>query len=59
MQDLGLISMITMKLYKFEFDRRMSDGLFLQCCREVAEKHKEVQFREMYLDTVCLNVRTG
>ncbi|XP_071794835.1 probable isocitrate dehydrogenase [NAD] subunit alpha, mitochondrial isoform X1 [Asterias amurensis] len=35
---------------------RMSDGLFLQCCREVAEKHKEVQFREMYLDTVCLNM---
>ncbi len=34
----------------------MSDGLFLQCCREVAEKHREVQFREMYLDTVCLNM---
>lgn len=35
---------------------RMSDGLFLRCCREVAEKHRDVKFREMYLDTVCLNM---
>ena len=34
----------------------MSDGLFLKCCREVAEKHRDIKFREMYLDTVCLNV---
>lgn len=34
----------------------MSDGLFLQCCREVAEKHPEIKYKEMYLDTVCLNV---
>lgn len=35
---------------------RLSDGLFLQCCREVAEKHPEIKYDEMYLDTVCLNV---
>ncbi|CAG2161984.1 unnamed protein product [Oppiella nova] len=35
---------------------RMSDGLFLQCCREVAEHHPEIKYKEMYLDTVCLNV---
>ncbi|TNN86879.1 Isocitrate dehydrogenase [NAD] subunit alpha, mitochondrial [Liparis tanakae] len=35
---------------------RMSDGLFLRKCREAAEKHKDVKFNEMYLDTVCLNV---
>lgn len=34
----------------------MSDGLFLRCCREAAEKHKEVKFEEKYLDTVCLNM---
>lgn len=34
----------------------MSDGLFLRKCREAAEKHKDVKFTEMYLDTVCLNV---
>lgn len=35
---------------------RMSDGLFLKCCRQVAEKSKDIKFREMYLDTVCLNM---
>ncbi|KAL5004283.1 hypothetical protein ScPMuIL_017739 [Solemya velum] len=35
---------------------RMSDGLFLKCCRHVAEKHKEIKFKETYLDTVCLNM---
>lgn len=35
---------------------RMSDGLFLRCCREVASKHKNIRFKEMYLDTVCLNL---
>jgi len=34
----------------------MSDGLFLKCCRHVAEKNPDVKFTEMYLDTVCLNV---
>ena len=34
----------------------MSDGLFLQCCREVAEKHPDIKYSEMYLDTVCLNM---
>ena len=36
--------------------RRMSDGLFLKCCRHVAESNKDIKYREMYLDTVCLNV---
>lgn len=35
---------------------RMSDGLFLQCCRDAAEKYPEIKFNEMYLDTVCLNM---
>ncbi|OWF47932.1 isocitrate dehydrogenase [NAD] subunit alpha, mitochondrial [Mizuhopecten yessoensis] len=35
---------------------RMSDGLFLKCCRQVAEENKDIRFREMYLDTVCLNM---
>ncbi|XP_045467952.1 probable isocitrate dehydrogenase [NAD] subunit alpha, mitochondrial isoform X2 [Harmonia axyridis] len=35
---------------------RMSDGLFLRCCREMAQKYKEVKFEERYLDTVCLNM---
>jgi len=35
---------------------RMSDGLFLRCCREAAEKYPQIRFEEKYLDTVCLNM---
>jgi isocitrate dehydrogenase (NAD+) len=35
---------------------RMSDGLFLRCCRDMAVKYPEVKFEEHYLDTVCLNM---
>ena len=35
---------------------RMSDGLFLKCCREAAEAHPGIKFEERYLDTVCLNM---
>jgi len=35
---------------------RMSDGLFLRCCREAAQKHPEIKFEEKYLDTVCLTM---
>lgn len=36
--------------------RRMSDGLFLRCCRDTADKFPEIKFEEKYLDTVCLNM---
>ncbi|XP_039758298.1 probable isocitrate dehydrogenase [NAD] subunit alpha, mitochondrial isoform X2 [Pararge aegeria] len=35
---------------------RMSDGLFLRCCRDLATKYPSVTFEERYLDTVCLNM---
>jgi len=35
---------------------RMSDGLFIRCCRQAAEEYPEVQFEEAYLDTVVLNM---
>jgi len=35
---------------------RMSDGLFLKCCRDAAQKNRDIKFEEMYLDTVCLNM---
>lgn len=40
----------------FPFFRRMSDGLFLRCCREAAKKFPEIKFEERYLDTVCLTM---
>jgi len=35
---------------------RMSDGLFIRCCRQAAEEYPEINFEEQYLDTVCLNM---
>lgn len=35
---------------------RLSDGLFLKCAREIAEQYPNIQFEEMYLDTVCLKM---
>ena len=42
-------------LFFFIF-RRLSDGLFLQCCREASEKNPDIQYQEVFLDTTCLNV---
>ncbi|EDV96652.1 probable isocitrate dehydrogenase [NAD] subunit alpha, mitochondrial [Drosophila grimshawi] len=35
---------------------RLSDGLFLRCVRSVAQHYPEIQFEEVYLDTVCLSM---
>jgi len=35
---------------------RMSDGLFINSCREAAARYPDIKFKEMYLDTVCLNM---
>ncbi|KAL7072158.1 hypothetical protein ACQ4LE_008739 [Meloidogyne hapla] len=35
---------------------RMSDGLFLKMCRDTAKDFPDIQFKEAYLDTVCLNM---
>ncbi|XP_033224341.1 probable isocitrate dehydrogenase [NAD] subunit alpha, mitochondrial [Belonocnema kinseyi] len=35
---------------------RMSDGLFLKCCRHAAKRFPNIKFEERYLDTVCLNM---
>jgi len=48
--------MVHTKERRFVVRRKMSDGLFLRCCREAAERHRDIQFENMYLDSVCLNV---
>jgi isocitrate dehydrogenase (NAD+) len=35
---------------------RMSDGLFLRCCRDAAGRNKDIKFDDMYLDTCCLHM---
>lgn len=48
--------LILYSIFLFNYSRRMSDGLFLRCCREMAKQYPEVKFEERYLDTVCLNM---
>jgi isocitrate dehydrogenase (NAD+) len=35
---------------------RMTDGLFLRCCREVAQAFPDIKYEEAFLDTVCLTM---
>lgn len=35
---------------------KMSDGMFLTCCREVAKEFPEIDYREMLIDKACLNI---
>ncbi len=35
---------------------KMSDGLFLRCCREVAEKFPDVIYQEMIVDNACMQL---
>ena len=37
---------------------KMSDGLFLEMCREAAKKYPNIQYEECLLDRACLNVRS-
>ncbi|XP_059646977.1 isocitrate dehydrogenase [NAD] catalytic subunit 5, mitochondrial-like [Cornus florida] len=33
---------------------KVSDGLFLKCCREVAEKYPEINYEEVIIDNCCM-----
>jgi isocitrate dehydrogenase (NAD+) len=35
---------------------KMSDGLFLKCCREVASGYGEVQYTELIVDNACMQL---
>ncbi|MGI8992460.1 MAG: isocitrate/isopropylmalate dehydrogenase family protein [Bryobacteraceae bacterium] len=35
---------------------KMSDGLFLRCCREVAAKYPQVPYGEMIVDNACMQL---
>jgi isocitrate dehydrogenase (NAD+) len=35
---------------------KLSDGLFLKCCREVAAKFPEVQYTELIVDNACMQL---
>jgi isocitrate dehydrogenase (NAD+) len=35
---------------------KMSDGLFLKCCREVASQFSEIQYNELIVDNACMQL---
>lgn len=35
---------------------KLSDGLFLRCSREVAEKHKDIEFNDMIVDAMSMRL---
>eukprot|EP01025_Chloroclados_australasicus_P041775 TRINITY_DN44569_c0_g4_i1.p1 TRINITY_DN44569_c0_g4~~TRINITY_DN44569_c0_g4_i1.p1 ORF type:complete len:362 (-),score=54.71 TRINITY_DN44569_c0_g4_i1:213-1298(-) len=35
---------------------KQADGLFLQCCREVAEKYPNLQYEELIVDNACMQL---
>ncbi|MFO1520174.1 MAG: isocitrate/isopropylmalate dehydrogenase family protein [bacterium] len=37
---------------------KLSDGLFLNCARRVAEKHKKIAYSEMIVDNACMQLVT-
>jgi len=35
---------------------KLSDGLFLKCCREIAAEYSEVQYEELIVDNTCMQL---
>lgn len=35
---------------------KLTDGLFLECCREVSQKFPEILYNEMIVDNTCMQV---
>jgi isocitrate dehydrogenase (NAD+) len=35
---------------------KLSDGLFLRCCREVSERHPEIDYKELIVDNAAMQI---
>ena len=35
---------------------KLSDGLFLECCRSVSKNYKQIQYEEMIVDNACMQM---
>ena len=35
---------------------KLTDGLFLDCCRRVAERHPDIVYEEVVIDTLCMEL---
>ena len=36
--------------------RKLADGMFLDCCTEVAKQYPEIEFDSMIVDNTCMQV---
>lgn len=43
-------------MWNFCFNRKLGDGLFLQCCREVASGYPDITFDSMIVDNTTMQV---
>ncbi|KAJ6755925.1 DECARBOXYLATING DEHYDROGENASES-ISOCITRATE ISOPROPYLMALATE TARTRATE [Salix purpurea] len=44
----------SLKIITRQASLRKTDGLFLKCCREVAEKYPEITYEEVVIDNCCM-----
>lgn len=35
---------------------KFSDGLFLNCCRQIADKYKNIEYKEILVDNLCMQL---
>ena len=35
---------------------KFSDGLFLECCRTIADKHQNIEYKEILVDNLCMQL---
>lgn len=38
---------------------KLSDGLFLDCCRNIAKEYPEIEYREIIVDNLCMQLVTN
>lgn len=50
-----LLVLICRWLHRSRF-QKLGDGLFLECCREVAKKYPQIKYDEEPLDNICLKL---
>lgn len=49
---------VNVKSHLFAPERKLGDGLFLQCCREVASGYPDITFDSMIVDNTTMQVMT-
>lgn len=52
-----LLNSVDCFLSLWPVNRKLGDGLFLQCCEEVAELYPKIKFETMIIDNCCMQVR--